>query len=120
MAEPGTPSDRNMIAAAPPSNAKIGAPATAPTSNAEAGIRKVYDRQTVVVSKPALQRLGQLMTLLLAGLHPDPRARPLSLLPIREALDRWLDVFEHEQREVANKHSPEQIMRELYSRREQA
>ena len=34
IAEAGTLSDRNMIAAAPPSRAKIGAPATAPTSSA--------------------------------------------------------------------------------------
>lgn len=88
-----------------------------PTVNAEANMRKVYDTQGLVQGKPALQRLGQLMTLLLAGLHPDPHSRPRSLRPFREALDRWLDLLEHEQREAAQKTSPEAIMRSLYGQR---
>lgn len=88
-----------------------------PPANAEANMRRIFDRQTVVQGKASVQRLGQLMTLLLAGLHPDPCGRPRTLHPLREALDRWLDVFEHEQREAASQQSPGQILRGLYGQR---
>lgn len=88
-----------------------------PPGGAESNLRKVYDRQTLVEGKLCVQRLGKLMTLLLAGLHPDPRARPRTLAPLREAVDRWLDVYEQERREHRDRRSPTEILRGLYGQR---
>jgi serine/threonine-protein kinase len=88
-----------------------------PNLGAEANLRKSFDSQSLCSGKATVQRLGQLLTLILAGLHPDPKSRPLTLRPLREALDRWIDVFEHERQETASKHCPEKIMRDLYGPR---
>lgn len=65
---------------------------------AESGLRTVFEGQTLCRGELAVQRLSQFLTLMLSGLHPDPAGRPGSLRPLRETLDRWLDLYEHEVR----------------------
>lgn len=62
---------------------------TASGSRVEPALRQLFDHCCGRLDPTAAKRLGQLLTLLLAGLHPDPGARPDTLEPLRQALQRF-------------------------------
>jgi serine/threonine protein kinase len=86
-------------------------------SGPEASVRKLFAAQTLCQGPPAIRELGRLLTWILAGLHPDPMARPRSLAPLRDALQRWDEAFRQEQLETAQSRTPEAILRSLYKPR---
>jgi serine/threonine protein kinase len=88
-----------------------------PESGLEGSVRRVFQEQTLCTGKVGVQKLAQLLTLLLASLHPDPRGRPPTLRPIREALDQWMEALERERREAVTARNPEEILRSLYGSR---
>jgi serine/threonine protein kinase len=78
----------------------------------ESATRHSFASQTAESGPLARQRLGQLLTLLLAGLQQDPAARPSTLRPYREALLRWRQASQDEQE--ASTDDPAAILRSLY------
>lgn len=60
-----------------------------PLRQAEVSLRRFFERLRTQLEPSAAKSLGQLLTLLLAGLHPEPGSRLACLAPLREVLERY-------------------------------
>jgi serine/threonine protein kinase len=89
-----------------------------PGNSVETAVRKAVADHDLGHDLVGQRRLEQLLTMLLAGLHPDPRGRPATLEPLREAFERWETVFLAEQSALAESQNPGQIMQSLYRSRQ--
>jgi serine/threonine protein kinase len=85
-----------------------------PRPGRQADLDKLLDSHSPVRGQEAWQRLGQLLTLLLAALGPQPEGRPTSLEPLCQAWQRWDNAQRAEDRKEAGQSCPESIMRALY------